>query len=805
MSFAQAVRRKVMAREPMASEKLPYDCHVDKFTIQTTDRDYMQVIRLTGASFESADDSQVNLWYKRLNVLLKNVASHNIAIWQHVVRRKENKYPDGEYPEGFAKDLKEKYSARLNLEKLRVNELYLTVVYRPFPNKIGNAMFEVMKKADNTSAAAEREEAVALLNKVVTTITRSLRRYDAEKLSVYKHMGAYYSEPMEFMSYLLNGHWRRFAIAQAPLRKLMPAVRPFFGSETIEIRTATSTSYGAMLGISVYPDETSPIFLQEILKAPFDFVLSQSFSFIKQESARNKMRTTQKVMESAQDDAKSQIDELDDALDDLASKRIVMGEHHFSLFVKAADLDSLETNVADAETALGDAGIQSAREDLAIIAAFWAQFPGQFKDRPRLSAINSKNFCGFAPLHNFPSGRLKNNHWGDALTMFTTTAGTPFYFSFHHSDPLDVKGVKIKDVGHTMFLGPTGSGKTATVAFLLSMLVKCECTCVLFTKDRDTEIIIRALGGTYYSIKKGVRTGWNFFALKDKSFIKQMVLYLCAHNGNIADIGVTDRDEIDEAVNAVMRLDPKHRKLGRVLDYLDKNKELRQRLQRWCYSRQEGRPDGENAWVFDNAQDELADTLGNNLITGFDVSEFLNIDELRTPINMYLFHLTESLIDGRRFAMFIAEFWKALSDPPFQSFVEDRLRTIRKLNGFVVLDSQSPNDALASPISHVLLQQTPNKILFPDGNADWDLYKKIVTEREFNIIKEEDPEQARSFLIKQGHSSVFASLDLTGMDFELDVLSSKKRNLDLMESLIAAYGALPQNWLPHFAAARRDA
>lgn len=124
------------------------------------------------------------------------------------------------------------------------------------------------------------------------------------------------------------------------------------------------------------------------------------------------MRIAQSRMEAAEDDATSQIDEIDDALDDLASRRIVMGEHHFNLFVKSDTVEGLNDNVADAIDILGDTGMTPVREDLAIVSAFWAQFPGQFKDRPRVSDINSKNFSGFAPLHNFPSGRLTNNHWG---------------------------------------------------------------------------------------------------------------------------------------------------------------------------------------------------------------------------------------------------------------------------------------------------------------------------------------------------------------------------------------------------------
>lgn len=809
MNAVVGTKAKIMKRDPAASTKIPYSVHLTEHTIQTKNRDYLQVIRLTGASFESADDEDVNIWHKRLNGLLKNISSHNIAIWQHIVRRRESKYPAGEFPEGFAKELDEKYARRLSGERLRVNELYLTVVYRPYTSFVSRGLFGLMSKGDKSAIEAERNEALDKLNKVVTQITRNLRRYEAERLGVYQHCGVYCSEPMEFMGFLLNGKWRRVALAQAPLKSLLPNSRPFFGTETIEIRSSTDTLYGAMLGINSYPPDTTPVFLNELLTAPFDFVLTQSFSFIKQETARGRMKRAQNRMSNAQDDAVSQTDEIDDALDDLASRRWVMGEHHFSLFIKSSSIKALNDYIADAENIMSDAGITTAREDLAIASAYWAQLPANFKDRPRVSGINSKNFAGFAPMHNFPAGRLKNNHWGDALSMLMTTAGTPYYFSFHASDPADVNDAKVKDVGHTLVIGPTGSGKTVWVTFHLCMLVKHKATCILFSKDRDTEIAIRALGGRYYSIRNGQPTNWNYFLLDDndplsRPFVKELTLYLAAPQGRVSDLNVEELNSVERAVNSVLNLDRQYRRLGRVLDYLTKDTPVYARLARWCYSREEGRPHGENAWVFDNKDDTLAASLGESLITGFDVTDFLDNAELRTPINMYLFHITKALLDGRRLALFIAEFWKALGDAPFQAFAEDHLRTMRKKNGFVVLDSQSPNDALKSPIAHTLIEQTPTKIIFPNDKAIYEQYKTLgLSDREFEIIKESDPEATRMFLIKQGHSSVFASLDLEGFKYELDVLSSKPHNLELVERLMKEHGAAPDNWLPHFKNADR--
>ena len=168
---------------------------------------------------------------------------------------------------------------------------------------------------------------------------------------------------------------------------------------------------------------------------------------------------------------------------------------------------------------------------------------------------------------------------------------------------------------------------------------------------------------------------------------------------------------------------------------------------------------------------------------------------------MYLFHLTNQLIDGRRFALFIAEFWKTLGDPEMAAFARDQLKTMRKKNGFVVMDSQSPSDALTHEISRTLIEQTPTKILFPNPDAVAHEYMDgglNCSEREYRLVKEDIAEGSRMFLVKQGHHSVVAKLDLKGFDFALNVLSSRSQNIEIMNEVISCYGSKPANWLGKF-------
>src|ERR1039458_7458640 len=269
-----------------------------------------------------------------------------------------------------------------------------------------------------------------------------------------------------------------------------------------------------MLGIKEYPTPTAVGMYDQLLSAPFSFVLTQSFAFLTKASSQALLQRQFNRMANAGDFAVSQAAELKDALDALTSNDFVMGDHHFALQVladigergdttPAGRLKVLNDGVALARSLLADTGMLVAREDLALEAAFCAQLPGNVPVRPRKSPITSRNLAAMAPFHNYPMGRAAGNHWGDALTVLITSARSPYYFSLHASDPGDPDGGSRKDTGHTLICGPTGSGKTVLIGFLISMLARQDVTQIVFDKDRGLEILVRALGGEYLPLRNG--------------------------------------------------------------------------------------------------------------------------------------------------------------------------------------------------------------------------------------------------------------------------------------------------------------
>ncbi|MBT2305336.1 VirB4 family type IV secretion/conjugal transfer ATPase [Variovorax paradoxus] len=808
-----------LRREVSAASMISLLAHVDEHVAKTRAGDYVQTLRLSGASFESADDEDINSWHDRLNVLWRNIASPNLALWTHVIRRRETGYLAGRTVPGFADEVEQRYRNKMAGERLMVNELYLSLVFRPQPTRIGHAALRILMRTDPDGERTELHDSLDECTKKRQELLAALERYDPEALGVYRleSSNVLFSSLLEFQGLLINGEWQRMPLPRAPLNEVLATTRPFFGNEAIEYRTGTQTRIGAFLGIKEYPTPTAPGMFGSLLTAPFPFVLTQSFTFLGKNTAADLMSRQHNRMAAAGDMAVSQAEELKDALDDLMSNRFVVGDHHFTLHVLADAFDDvseaearsrlkqLNDNVARARYLLGDTGMVVAREDLALEAAFWAQLPANFAYRTRKAPITSRNFAAMSPFHNFPTGRATGNYWGDALTMFVTRAGSPYYFSLHASDPRRADGGSRRDVGHITGVGPVGTGKTTLLGFcMVAICNRLDAMQVIFDKDEGLHILVRALGGQYLPLKNGAPTGCNPLQLDDSvadnvEFIRHWLRRLVLRTPSDV-LTVRQEEDLNQALRGTLRLDPPFRRLSRLASFLDITdpEGMHARLRKWCAAEQ-----GDYAWVFDNDYDEVVPMLARHTLVGFDVTDFLDNEVVRAPLTMYLFHLVNRMVDGRPLVCWMDEFAKLLNDPAFARFAKNGLETWRKKNANIATFTQSTSHVLDSSIARAIVEQTPTKILFPNPEADYREYTEgfNLTDREFALIKQELEPGSRQFLIKQNHVSVVAQLDLHGFDDALHVISGRTGNVRLMRQLVEQHGPAPEQWLPHFRAA----
>jgi type IV secretion system protein VirB4 len=788
------------------SEFVPISTHVSPTVVKTTGGDYMLAWSLGGLPFVGREQWELEHRHNTFNRLLQTLRAPdftNVAFWVHDVRRRRRICSEHRFEQRFNQDLADAYFGALSAQKLMRNELYLTMLYRPVV--AGRRFAE--RSADIARLQVEQDQAVARLLELAGNVEAVLKDYAPTRLGMYEAAnGVVFSETLEFFGYLLNRVDEPVPVLSAPACAYLPVSRHMFSDRTGDFVIGTpagENQFGAVLNIKEYTESTWPGILNGLKYLDCEYVITHSFSPMGRQDALKVLDRTKGMMISSGDKAVSQVVELDQAMDQLASGNFVLGEYHFTLALYADSQDTLARQVATARAELSNAGFVSTKEDLAVAASFYSQLPGNWKYRTRPANVSSLNFLGLSPLHNFAQGKRDNNPWGPCVTTLQTTNGQPYHFNFHATHPAE-QSLGEKAIGNTMVIGKSGTGKTALINFLLSQVQKLRPvpTIFFFDKDRGAEIFVRACGGNYLALENGRPTGFNPFQCERSEANVQFLAGLVKVLAGKPSYTAREEEDIFRAVRNMLDTPMHLRSMANFQKSLPNMGDdgIHARMRKWTSGNSHG-------WVFDNPVDTI--DLHKASLVGFDYTDLIDNPEVRVPVINYLLHRLEELIDGRRLIYVMDEFWKILDgEGGLKEFAKNKQKTIRKQNGLGIFATQSPEDALKSDISAALIEQTATMILLPNPNASREDYMDglKLTDAEFQVIKSLD-ERSRCFLVKQGHTSTVCQLNLRGMDDALAVISASTDNIEILRQVLERKARFlhttpdelkPEQWMQDF-------
>ena len=787
------VKSSYAEQELHASNFIPYKCHWNHNTVLTKNNELLQVIKIGGFSFETADDADLEIKKNMRNLLLKTMASGNIVLYFHTIRKKKSLYEANENISANAVN-KNDFSEYLNFvwnEKHRTtksffNELYISILYKS--DKAGVAILEYLfQKAKASSDKSNWEnymrEMQESLDEASGRVLNTFADYGAEILGMHNADGNNYCSILEFLSAIANcGQSSKILVPKQNIDNYIPSHRLIFGSKSIKAIGPKGNKCAGIVSILEYGPSTHAGVFDRFLQLPFEFIMTQSFQFANRTIAIQKMQLQQDRMIQAEDKAISQIHEISQALDMAMSGDIGFGEHHCSILCIDDDAKSLESILSIVAVELSNCGIQPVREKINLEGAYWGQFPGNSAYVVRKSIINTLNLASYASMHNYPLGKIEGNHWGQYVTILNTTSGTPFYFNFH-----------VRDVGHSLIIGPTGAGKTVLMNFLCAQAQKFKPRMYFFDKDRGAEIFIRVLEGVYTVIDPAESCGFNPLQLPDtgenRTFLMEWLKILVCTNGEA--ISAQDIKLLDQAIEGNFRLDMQDRRLRNIVPFLgmDGPGTLAGRIAMWHSG-------GAYAKIFDNPIDSI--DLACARVFGFEMAELLKDSISLSPTLLYIFHRINLSLDGYPTMIVLDEAWALIDNPVFAPKIKDWLKVLRKLNTFVIFATQSVEDAAKSMISDTLIQQTATQIFLPNLKAT-NVYKSafMLSEREFQLIKTTDP-SSRYFLVKQGLNAVVARVNLSGMTDIINVLSGRVQTVGLLQELIKEHGEDAGHWLKLF-------
>lgn len=783
---------RLIEHERAIAAHIPYSSHIDTFTLKTKDNALVRVFELSGISFETKGDEEIARLHNGLNEWLKSLSDHPVGVWSHVVRATIDTKIGGEFEQDYAAQLNQRYQSQFD-DHIRANRLFITLVLRA-----SSKLTKLYNKDQIQSFISNQKQQ---LNDLAVNLMCVLSGYQIRPLQCIKKNQYWYSEPLSLFNYLVCGHWENIRLPHGIVDSCIGSAWLYMGNDAIEIQHVNDKRFCQGLDIKSYPNESFSGMLNSLLYSNFDFVLTQSFTPFSMQQAAKEFKLARTRMSNVDDDGESQIEAITDALDMFKNGVMGAGEYHFSLFVYGNTLSETKLHRAQAAKLLADVDIQAVAVNIALDATFFAQLPANWRYRPRVVNLTSRNFAGLSPFSNFVMGKSVGNPWGDAVTRFKSLSQLPYYFNFHLS-PANESSVGEQTLGNTLLIGKSGQGKSVLLSLLLAQSQKFGAqnqafSSIFFDKDRGAEVMIRALNGAYVRIESGTPTGMNPFQMEPTPnnvlWLKEWIAHLVEDEQfRLTD---ADKEQLSITVDLVLNQPKPVRRLSLFAQFVTEridnegqSSSFKRRLTPWLAG-------GDYGWVFDCDNDLIDFNLAQNI--GVDGTVFLDNAKIRAPIVSYLLHRLNDVIDGRRLICMFDEGWKWVQDDVVSAFMNDKQVTIRKMNGLIVSSTQYPEQFLDSNVADAIMLSTSTQIFLPNPNAKYAQYKRLgLTETEFELLVS-FKEGSRLCLIKQGDQSLICSLALPeSMKDDLFVLSASSKDLPFLDEVLSESSSDSKIWLP---------
>lgn len=753
------------------------------------------VIRLEGMPFESEAESHIQAHFTELARLLSGAGKtlgNRLALWTTLQRRKKAFDREYDFENTFCKEFSAKYLEKFKTEDYFENIFYLTalVKYEDFDDGI--------------------KEAQDLL----TVLMQGLQPYDPVALTAWQNQnGTLFSEVYSFFGSLINGVQEDIPLSNVDAYQTLASSDLHFGTDVCEIRSQKGTRFAASFDLKDFGISKVKV-LTGILDLPCEFNLTQSFVYVDSSAMQEVIKKQLNNLRSVGDQAIEQQDELQTGQGGLASGELMFGEYHSVLVVYGDTAKQASQNGARVYTRFQNSGgYRFVKAGLSAPATYFSQVPGS-KHKPRCFPKSTVNLATTFGMHNYSHGKSHGNPIGDgsAIMPLQTVSNTIYDFNFHFSNPKE-DNVGDKIAGHTLILGATGTGKTTLETSLLAFTMRFNPHLFVMDLDEGMKIFVQNMGGTYYSLKEGEPTGCNPFQMPDSPKTREFLYHLVGICGRTADGKITAAEEkqIQLAVDTLMNtINFENRNFSVLLQSIPHDPSnpdsLRIRLSLWC--RSEG---GRYAWCLDNPSNDFDPDEFYRI--GFDLTDILKEKYLPTePVLAYLFYLHSRMFErvaasGGMLATVVEEFWYPAKFKMTQDVMLKSLKTDRKRSGWMILTSQSPEDAINSPIFAAIVQQTPTKIFLPNPDAEYEgSYSRTgITYKEYEELVKL-PLDSRTFLIRQSRQSAFAKMNLYGFEDEMAVLSGSSDNVAILNDVLQELGNVsPDVWYPVFKERVREA
>ncbi|OOZ38013.1 conjugal transfer protein TrbE, partial [Solemya pervernicosa gill symbiont] len=403
-------------------------------------------------------------------------------------------------------------------------------------------------------------------------------------------------------------------------------------------------------------------------------------------------------------DAAEMVGQADIALAEANSSVVKYGYYSNTIIIMDEDQDKLEAYCRETRKIVQQLGFTASIEGVNCVEAWLGSLPGQSKPNVRRPMLHTMHLSDMLPLTAIwpgsefcPSKKFPDN--SPALMHCSTVGATPFRLNLH-----------VDDLGHTLVIGPTGTGKSTLLGIIAAQFCRYPGAKVFaFDKGNSLLPLTKAVGGLHFDIGHD-DSKLAFCPLKyvtsdsQQAWAEGWIETLVSLQG----VTVTPRhkNEIHNAMTLIKQSGHDGRSMTDFVTNLQ-DKELSEALKHYTVS-------GAMGHLLD-AEDDGLDV--SRFVT-FEIEELMDMGEKNmVPVLLYLFHRFELSLDGSPTLLVLDEAWLMLGNAVFREKIREWLKVLRKANVAVIMATQSVSDAVNSGIIDVLKESCLTKILLPNDVA----------------------------------------------------------------------------------------